>query len=554
MTSEEKTSSNFIHDIIDEDIAAGLSAKIHTRFPPEPNGYLHIGHTKAIWIGYSTAKKYGGLFNLRFDDTNPSKEGDEFVQAIQNDLKWLGVEPDAVCFGSDYFDKCYEFAVKLIKDGKAFVCDLSAEEMREYRGTLTSPGKESPYRNRTVEENLDLFERMKNGEFPDGSKTLRAKIDMASPNINMRDPAIYRILRAHHHRTGDKWCIYPLYDYAHPIQDALEGITHSLCDIDFENHRPLYEWVVDNIGFELKPKQREFAKLNITYTKIGKRYSKALIEQGIADGWDDPRLPTLCALRRRGYTPSAIFNFVQLSGISKATSLCDYGLLEHCMREELNTTALRKMAVLDPIEVEITNFEEGEVKYFEVSNNPTDENAGTRKVPFTKHLYIEREDFSDNPPPKYQRLTIDKEVRFMSAYVVKCNEAIYDENGNVTKLLCTVDHETAGRNPPDGRKIKGTIHWVSKEFAKDYEVRLYGSMFNCEDTGVISMDNFKDYLNPDSLKVMKNAKIEESIEGAENGEKFQFVRNGYFCVDVHNPKVINRIVTLKDSFAKTLNK
>ena len=548
MTPEEKVSSNFIHDIIDEDIAAGLSAKIHTRFPPEPNGYLHIGHTKAIWIGYSTAKKYNGLFNLRFDDTNPSKEGDEFVQAIQNDLAWLGVEPDAVCFGSDYFDKCYEFAVKLIKDGKAFVCDLTAEEMREYRGTLTSPGKESPYRNRSVEENLDLFERMKNGEFPDGSKTLRAKIDMASPNINMRDPAIYRILRAHHHRTGDKWCIYPLYDYAHPIQDALEGITHSLCDIDFENHRPLYEWVVDNIGFELPPKQREFAKLNITYTKIGKRYSKALIEQGLADGWDDPRLPTLCALRRRGYTPSAIFNFVQMAGVSKATSLCDYGLLEHCMREELNTTASRKMAVLDPIEVEITNFEEGRVEYFEVSNNPTDENAGTRKVHFTKHLYIEREDFSDNPPPKYQRLTIDKEVRFMSAYVVKCNEAVYDENGNVVKLLCTADLETAGCNPPDGRKIKGTIHWVSKDFAKDYEVRLYSSMFTCEDTGVINMENFKEYLNPESLIVMKNAKIEESIEGASNGEKFQFVRNGYFCVDVHNPKVINRIVTLKDGF------
>ncbi len=554
MTPEEKVSSNFIHDIIDEDIAAGLSAKIHTRFPPEPNGYLHIGHTKAIWIGYSTAKKYNGLFNLRFDDTNPSKEGDEFVQAIQNDLAWLGVEPDNICFGSDYFDKCYEFAVKLIKDGKAFVCDLTAEEMREYRGTLTSPGKESPYRNRSVEENLDLFERMKNGEFPDGSKTLRAKIDMASPNINMRDPAIYRILRANHHRTGDKWCIYPLYDYAHPIQDALEGITHSLCDIDFENHRPLYEWVVDNIGFDLKPKQREFAKLNITYTKIGKRYSKALIEQGLADGWDDPRLPTLCALRRRGYTPSAIFNFVQMAGVSKATSLCDYGLLEHCMREELNTTASRKMAVLDPIEVEITNFEEGKVEYFDVSNNPTDENAGTRKVPFTKHLYIEREDFSDNPPPKFQRLTIDKEVRFMSAYVVKCNEAIYDENGNVTKLLCTVDHETAGCNPPDGRKIKGTIHWVSKDFAKDYEVRLYSSMFTCEDTGVINMENFKEYLNPESLIVMKNAKIEESIEGAAEGEKFQFVRNGYFCVDVHNPKAINRIVTLKDGFAKTLKK
>lgn len=551
MTPEVTTNSNFIHDIIDEDIAAGLSAKIHTRFPPEPNGYLHIGHTKAIWISYSTAKKYNGLFNLRFDDTNPSKEGDEFVQAIQDDLRWLGVEPDKICFGSDYFDKCYEFAVKLIKDGKAFVCDLSAEEMREYRGTLTSPGKESPYRNRSVEENLDLFERMKNGEFPDGSKTLRAKIDMSSPNINMRDPAIYRILRAHHHRTGDKWCIYPLYDYAHPIQDALEGITHSLCDLDFENHRPLYEWVVDNIGiFDPKPKQREFAKLNITYTKIGKRYSKALIEHGIADGWDDPRLPTLCALRRRGYTPSAIFNFVQLSGVSKATSLCDFGLLEHCMREELNTTASRKMAVLDPIEVEITNFDEGKTEYFEVSNNPTDENAGTRKVPFTKHLYIEREDFSDNPPPKYQRLTIGKEVRFMSAYVVKCNEAIYDENGNVTKLLCTVDPETAGCNPPDGRKIKGTIHWVSKEHAKDYEVRLYDSMFTCEDTGVINMENFKDYLNPDSLKVMKNAKIEESVEGAANGEKFQFVRNGYFCVDIHNPRVINRIVTLKDGFAK----
>ncbi len=546
--AEEKVTSNFIHDIIDDDIAAGLSARIHTRFPPEPNGYLHIGHTKAIFIGYSTAKKYDGLFNLRFDDTNPSKEGDEYVQAIQNDLAWLGVTPDNVCFGSDYFDQCYEFAVKLIKDGKAFVCDLNAEQMREYRGSLTSPGIESPYRNRSVEENLDLFERMKNGEFPDGSKTLRAKIDMSSPNINMRDPAIYRILRATHHRTGDKWCIYPLYDYAHPIQDALEGITHSLCDVDFENHRPLYEWVVDNIGFDPKPKQREFAKLNITYTKIGKRYSKALIEQGLADGWDDPRLPTLCALRRRGYTPSAIFKFVELSGVSKATSLCDFGLLEHCMRDELNSSASRKMAVLDPIEVEITNFADDEVVYFDVSNNPTDENAGTRRVAFTKHLYIEREDFSDNPPPKYQRLTQGKEVRFMSAYVVRCNEAVYDENGNITKLLCTVDRETAGCNPPDGRKIKGTIHWVSKDYAKDYEVRLYSSMFTCEDTGVINMDNFKEFLNPDSLTIMKNAKVEESIEKATNGEKFQFVRNGYFCIDMHNPRVINRIVTLKDSF------
>ncbi len=540
--------TNFIHKIIDEDIENGLTARIHTRFPPEPNGYLHIGHTKAIWINYSTAKKYDGLFNLRFDDTNPSKEGDEFVQAIQADLAWLGITPDNICFGSDYFDECYEFALKLIKDGKAFVCDLTGDEISEYRGTLTTPGKNSPYRDRSAEENLDLFVRMKNGEFPDGSKTLRAKIDMSSPNINMRDPVIYRILRAHHHRTGDKWCIYPLYDYAHPIQDAMEGITHSLCDVDFENHRPLYEWVVDNIGFEQKPKQREFAKINITHTKIGKRYSKALIEQGIADGWDDPRLPTLCALRRRGYTPSAIFNFVQMAGVSKALSLCDYGLLEHCMREELNSSALRKMAVLDPIEVEITNYDEDKVEYFDVSNNPTDENSGTRKVAFTKHLYIEREDFSDNPPPKYQRLKKDCEVRLMSAYVVKCNEVIYGKDGRVEKLLCTVDPETAGKNPPDGRKIKGTIHWVSKDFAKDYEVRLYDKLFTCEDTGVINMDNFKEYLNPDSLKVFPNAKLEASVEGSCAGERFQFVRNGYFCIDSHDSHVINRIVTLKDSF------
>lgn len=553
MVFDENTSTNFIHKIIDEDLENGMTATIQTRFPPEPNGYLHIGHTKAIWIGYSTAKKYGGLFNLRFDDTNPSKEGDEYVQAIQNDLAWLGVIPDKICFGSDYFGKCYEFAEKLILDGKAFVCDLTKEEIDAYRGTLTTPGKESPYRNRSVEENLDLFRRMKAGEFPDGSKTLRAKIDMASPNINMRDPVIYRILRAHHHRTGNEWCIYPLYDYAHPIQDALENVTHSLCDVDFENHRPLYEWVVDNIGFDLPPKQREFAKLNITYTKIGKRYSKALIENGYADGWDDPRLPTLCALRRRGYSPDALFNFVRLSGVSKALSLCDYGLLEHCMREELNLSAPRRMAVLDPIEIEITNYDEDKVEYFEVANNPADENSGTRKVPFTKHLYIEREDFSDNPPPKYQRLKKDCEVRLMSAYVIKCNEVIYDESGNVQKLLCTLDPETAGKNPPDGRKIKGTIHWVSKKFAKDIEVRLYDKMFTCEDTVVINLDNMKDYLNPESLIIKKNAKAEPCLEDASCGDKFQFVRTGYFCVDLHNKGVINRIVTLKDSFAKTLS-
>ncbi len=550
---EATTGSNFIEDVINEDIASGLTERIHTRFPPEPNGYLHIGSAKAIWINYTMAKKYGGLFNLRYDDTNPVKEDDEYVKSIEEDLKWLGAVPDGIFYGSDYFDKCYEYALKLIKDGKAYVCDLSADEMREYRGTLTTPGKDSPYRNRSVEENLELFEKMKNGEFADGTHTLRAKIDMSSPNMNMRDPAIYRILHVSHHRQKDKWCIYPLYDYAHPIQDALEGITHSLCSIEFENHRPLYEWVVDNIGFEHKPKQREFARLNVTYTVMSKRYLRALVEEKLVDGWDDPRMPTLCGLRRRGFTPESIFEFVKRSGISKALSLCDINLLEHCIREELNSKALRRMAVLDPIEVEITNFEEGKTEYFEVANNPENPDEGTRKVPFTKHLYIESADFSDDPPPKFQRLKIGSEVRFMSAYVVKCNEAVYDENGKIAKLLCTVDPETGGKNPPDGRKIKGTIHWVSKEHAKDAVVRLYDKLFTIEDTGEIPEDKtFRDYVNPDSLIEMKNAKLEESLEGAKPGERFQFVRNGYFCVDVHNPSVINRIVTLKDSFSKNL--
>ena len=551
--AEETISTNFIHEVIDADIAAGLTERIHTRFPPEPNGYLHIGSAKAIWINYSTAKKYNGLFNLRYDDTNPVKEDDEFVRSIEEDLRWLGAIPDGVFYGSDYFDKCYEYAVKLIKDGKAYVCDLSADQMREYRGTLTEPGKNSPWRDRSVEENLDLFERMKNGEFPDGSHTLRAKIDMASPNMNLRDPAIYRILHTHHHRQGDKWCIYPLYDFAHPIQDALEGITHSLCSIEFENHRPLYEWVVDNIGFEHKPKQREFARLNVTYTVMSKRYLRALVEEKLVDGWDDPRMPTLCGLRRRGFTPTSIFSFVQRSGISKALSLCDINLLDHCIREELNASAPRRMAVLDPLEVEITNFGEDETVYFDVVNNPEDPSAGTRKVPFTKHLYIERADFSDNPPPKFQRLKPDSEVRFMSAYVVKCNEVIYGEDGRPAKLLCTVDPETAGCNPPDGRKIKGTIHWVSAAHAKTAEVRLYDRLFTIEDTGAIPEDkSFKDYLNPESLTVMPNAKLEEALDGAKPGDKFQFVRMGYFCADTRNDNVFNRIVTLKDSFAKNL--
>ncbi len=551
--AEENISTNFIHEVIDADIAAGLTERIHTRFPPEPNGYLHIGSAKAIWINYSTAKKYNGLFNLRYDDTNPVKEDDEFVRSIEEDLRWLGAIPDGIFYGSDYFDKCYEYAVKLIKDGKAYVCDLSADQMREYRGTLTEPGKNSPWRDRSVEENLDLFERMKNGEFPDGSHTLRAKIDMASPNMNLRDPAIYRILHTPHHRQGNKWCIYPLYDFAHPIQDALEGITHSLCSIEFENHRPLYDWVVDNIGFEHKPKQREFARLNVTYTVMSKRYLRALVEEKLVDGWDDPRMPTLCGLRRRGFTPASIFDFVQRSGISKALSLCDINLLDHCIREELNASAPRRMAVLDPLEVEITNFTEGETVYFDVVNNPEDPSAGTRKVPFTRHLYIERADFSDNPPPKFQRLKPGSEVRFMSAYVVKCNEVIYGDNGHPAKLLCTVDPETAGCNPPDGRKIKGTIHWVSAAHAKTAEVRLYDRLFTIEDTGAIPEDkSFKDYLNPESLTVMPNAKLEEALGDAKPGDRFQFVRMGYFCADTRNENVFNRIVTLKDSFAKTL--
>ena len=552
----ESEGKNFIDAFIEEDIAEGgrfQGQQVHTRFPPEPNGYLHIGHCKALTIDFGTAERFGGLCNLRMDDTNPTKEDVEFVDAIKEDIHWLGFDwGDRFFYGSDYFEKDYEYAVELIKKGLAYVCDLTPEEAKEYRGDIGKPAV-SPYRDRDVEENLDLFERMKNGEFPEGSRTLRAKIDLASGNFNMRDPVIYRIRYMHHHRQGDKWCIYPLYDFAHPIQDALEGITHSLCSIEFENHRPLYEWVVDNIGFEHKPKQREFARLNVTYTVMSKRYLRALVEEKLVDGWDDPRMPTLCGLRRRGFTPTSIFSFVQRSGISKALSLCDINLLDHCIREELNASAPRRMAVLDPLEVEITNLGEDETVYFDVVNNPEDPSAGTRKVPFTKHLYIERADFSDNPPPKFQRLKPDCEVRFMSAYVVKCNEVIYGEDGRPAKLLCTVDPETAGCNPPDGRKIKGTIHWVSAAHAKTAEVRLYDRLFTIEDTGAIPEDkSFKDYLNPESLTVMPNAKLEEALDGAKPGDKFQFVRMGYFCADTRNDNVFNRIVTLKDSFAKNL--
>lgn len=548
----EEINSNFIHDIIDEDIKNGFTRKIHTRFPPEPNGYLHIGSAKAIWINAQTAKKYGGEFNLRYDDTNPSKEDTEYVNSIYEDLTWLGAVPTGgVFYGSDYFDKCYEFAVKLIKDGKAYVCDLSAEEMKEYRGTLTEPGKNSPYRDRTIEENLDLFERMKNGEFPDGSKTLRAKIDMASPNINMRDPAIYRILRANHHRQGNKWCIYPLYDYAHPIQDALEGITHSLCSLEFENHRPLYEWVVDNIGFENKPKQREFARLNVTYTVMSKRYLRYLVENNMVDGWDDPRMPTLCGLRRRGYTPSSIIDFVSRAGVAKAYSIVDIELLEHCIREELNMTAQRRICVTDPLKLVITNYEEGKVEYFPVSNNPNDPESGTRDLAFAKEIYIDRSDFEEVPPPKFFRLKPGGEVRLMGAYIVKCDEIIKDDNGNIIEIRCTADIETKNGAPIDGRKVKGTIHWLSKENAEKATLMLYDKLFTIENLADMPEGKtYNDYLNPESLFKVENALIEKCLVEAKPGEKFQFVRNGYFCKDTKYENTYNRVVGLKDSYPK----
>ena len=549
---EEMINGNFIHDIIDADLREDPNIKIHTRFPPEPNGYLHIGSAKAILINYETAKKYGGKFNLRYDDTNPAKEDVEYVESIYRDLCWLGATPDGgIFYGSDYFDKCYEFAVKLIKDGKAYVCDLSAEQMREYRGTLTEAGKDSPYRNRTVEENLDLFERMKNGEFPDGSRTLRAKIDMSSSNLNMRDPAIYRIVHTSHHRQGDKWCIYPLYDYAHPIQDALEGITYSLCSLEFENHRPLYEWVIDNIGFDPKPKPRVFARLNVTNTVMSKRYLRYLVENDMVDGWDDPRLPTICALRRRGYTPESIFNFVRAAGVSKANSLVDIDMLEHSIREELNAKAQRRIAIENPIKVVITNYPEDKTEYFDLPNNPQNPEYGTRALPFTRELYIDASDFAEVPPPKFFRLKPEGEVRLMGAYIVKCGEIIKNEDGSIREIHCTADLETRNGNPVDGRKIKGTIHWLSLPHAKDATLMLYDKLFTIENVNAIPEDKtYNDYLNPDSLKVIKNAKIEPSLADAEAGEKFQFVRNGYFCKDTKYENTFNRVVGLKDSFPK----
>ena len=547
----EEISSNFIHDIIDADLAENPDIKIITRFPPEPNGYLHIGSAKAIMINYETAKKYGGKFNLRYDDTNPAKEDNEYVESIYEDLCWLGAAPTGgIFYGSDYFDKCYEFAIKLIKDGKAYVCDLNAEEMRAYRGTLTEAGKESPYRNRSVEENLDLFERMKNGEFPDGAKTLRAKIDMASPNINMRDPAIYRIVHTSHHRQGDKWCIYPLYDYAHPIQDALEGITHSLCSLEFENHRPLYEWVIDNIGFDPKPKQREFARLNVTYTVMSKRYLRKLVETGLVDGWDDPRMPTICGLRRRGYTPTAIFDFVKRAGVAKAYSIVDVEMLEHCIREELNANAPRRICVTKPVKVVVTNYPEDKEEVFNLPNNPVNPEAGTREVKFTRELYIESDDFALVPPPKFFRLKPGGEVRLMGAYIVKFEEAITDENGNVTEIRVSADLESGNGNPVDGRKIKGTIHWVSAKYAKPVTLMHYDKLFTLENLNDMPEDKtYDDYLNTESVIKLENALVEPTtLEGEDI--RFQFVRNGYYVKDSKHPDTFNRIVGLKDSFPK----
>ena len=546
--------SNFIHDIIDKDLAEGVNTEVHTRFPPEPNGYLHIGSAKAIWINAYTAEKYHGKFNLRYDDTNPAREDDEYVQSILQDIRWLGFEPNGgIFYGSDYFDKCYEYAEKLIMDGKAYVDDLTREEMQEYRGNdAGKPSRPSPYRDRSVEENLDLFRRMRAGEFEDGAKTLRAKIDLASPNMNMRDPAIYRIKHVSHHRQGDKWCIYPLYDFAHPIQDALEGITYSCCSIEFADHRPLYDWVVENVGFKNpRPHQYEFARLNVTHTVMSKRYLRMLVETGVVDGWDDPRMPTLSGMRRRGYTPSSIIEFIKTAGVSKAYSIVDVELLEHCIRDELNRTAQRRMAVIDPVKVVVLNYPEDKTEYFEVANNVNDPEAGTRKVEFSRELYIEREDFAAVPPPKFFRMKPEGEVRLMGAYIVKCVGYETDETGKVTEISVTADLETGNAMPADGRKIKGTIHWVSAKSAVTADVRMYGRLFS--EANMVTLPEGKDYndfLDPDSVKEYKGAKLEASLGEAGADERFQFVRSGYFIKDSKNPGVWNNIVNLKDSWAK----
>ena len=559
----ETISKNFIEQMIDKDIEEGHCKAVHTRFPPEPNGYLHIGHAKSILLNYGLAQKYGGKFNLRFDDTNPTKEKTEFVEAIKADIAWLGADwEDRLFFASDYFDQMYEGAVKLIKKGKAYVSDLSAEQIREYRGTLTEPGKEDPYSRRSIEENLALFEDMKNGKFADGEKVLRARIDMASSNINMRDPVIYRVAHMTHHRTGDKWCIYPMYDYAHPIEDAIEGITHSICTLEFEDHRPLYNWVIDEVGKdmipdkeEMPPRQIEFAKLYLTNVVTGKRYIKRLVEEGIVDGWDDPRLVSIAALRRRGFTPESIKMFVELCGVAKANSSVDYAMLEYCIREDLKLKKPRMMAVLDPVKVVIDNYPEGQTEYLDVVNNLENEELGSRKVPFGREIYIDREDFMEEPPKKYFRMFPGNEVRLMNAYFVTCNSFVKDENGKVTEIHCTYDPESRGGNSPDGRKVKGTIQWVSAEKNVKAEVRLYENIVD-EEKGVYNEDGSLN-LNPNSLTVLKDCILEENLGDAKAYDSFQFVRQGFFCVDAKDSTpehpVFNRIVSLKSSFKLPAN-
>ena len=556
--NEEVVSKNFIEQIIEKDLAEGHCKVVKTRFPPEPNGYLHIGHAKSILLNYGLAVKYNGQFNMRFDDTNPTKEKEEFVESIKKDIAWLGADwEDRLYFASDYFPQMYENAVKLIKKGKAYVCDLTADEIRAYRGTLTEPGKNSPYRDRSVEENLRLFEEMKEGRYADGEKVLRAKIDMASPNINMRDPVIYRVAHMTHHRTGDQWCIYPMYDFAHPIEDAIEGITHSICTLEFEDHRPLYDWVVIECGYknspEESPKQIEFAKLYLTNVITGKRYIKKLVEEGIVDGWDDPRLVSLSALRRRGYTPESIKKFVELVGVAKANSSVDYAMLEYCIRDDLRLKKSRIMAVLDPIKLVIDNYPEGQVEYLDAPNNPENPELGSRKIAFERELYIEREDFMEEPPKKYYRLFPGNEVRLMNAYFVRCESFVKDENGNVTEVHCTYDPETKSGSGFEGRKVKGTIHWVPVNHCVNAVVKLYENLVD-EEKGVYNEDGTMN-INPNSLTVVDNCYIEESVKDAKPLDSFQFVRNGFFCVDGRDGQpidserlVFNRIVSLKSSF------
>ncbi|MEW9121793.1 MAG: glutamine--tRNA ligase/YqeY domain fusion protein [Thermotaleaceae bacterium] len=552
-----RVSSNFIQNIINHDLEEHVYDRVHTRFPPEPNGYLHIGHAKSICLNFGIAAENGGLCNLRFDDTNPSKEEVEFVESIQEDVRWLGMDwENRLFYASDYFEQLYAFGVQLIKKGKAYVCDLSAQEMREYRGTLTEPGKESPYRNRAVEENLDLFQRMRQGEFPDGFRVLRAKIDMTSPNINMRDPVLYRIMHAHHHRTGDAWCIYPMYDYAHPLSDAIENITHSICTLEFEDHRPLYDWLLDTLEIKPRPKQIEFARLNLTNTIMSKRYLRELVEQGYVDGWDDPRMPTISGLRRRGFTPEAMRDFCDRIGVAKSNSTVEAALLEHCIREDLNAKAPRVMAVLRPIKVILTNYPEGQVETLEAENNPENPEMGSRKVPFSREIYIEQEDFMENPPKKYFRLSPGQEVRLKHAYIIKCEEVIKDPStGEILEIRCTYDPETKSGGANSGKKVKGTLHWVSANHGIAAEVRLYDYLIlENEQEEAEEAGDWKERLNPNSLEKLTNCYVEPSAAETQPGSRFQFLRQGYFCVDSKDSSkekpVFNRIVGLKDSWAK----